>query len=121
MTTGRAYGVPGFGIVPSRASVHIRWRVRTVRDSSLTMPDYIDFALDFLIAQTGITQPFAHRRLNCVENTLTALVRQWRPRVPLVPDREIRMSDETRERCWVGSRRRSRAEVTRSNASQSTL
>ena len=68
-----------------------------MRDSSLTMPDYIDFALDFLIAQTGITQPFAHRRLNCVENTLTALVRQWRPRVPLVPDREIRMSDETRE------------------------
>jgi hypothetical protein len=61
------------------------------------MPLYLDFSLGFVIAQTRITQPFAHHRLNVFENTVTALARQWHPRLPLVPDREIRMSDETRE------------------------
>lgn len=67
------------------------------------MPNYIDFALGFVIAQAQITQPFAHRRLNAFENTVTALARQWRPRLPLVPDREIRMADETREAllAWI--------------------
>src|SRR5215216_1410151 len=75
----------------------MRWRVRRLRYLLLTMPDYIDFALGFVIAKSQITQPFAHRRLNGFENTLTALARKWRPRLPLVPDRVIRMSDETRE------------------------
>jgi hypothetical protein len=64
---------------------------------------FIDNSLDFVLEQTRITQPCAHRRLNAFENTITNLVKRWRPRLPLVPDREVRMSDETRETllAWV--------------------
>jgi len=58
---------------------------------------YVEFSLPFILEQARITQPFAHRRLNAFENTITSLAKRWRPRLPLVPDREIRMSDETRE------------------------
>jgi hypothetical protein len=61
------------------------------------MPDYIDFALGSVIAKSQIRQPFAHRRLNGFENTWTPLARKWCPRVPPMPDREMRMSNETRE------------------------
>jgi hypothetical protein len=58
---------------------------------------YVDFSLGFVLEQARITQPFAHRRLIAFENTITVLAKRWRPRLPLVPDRELRMSDETRE------------------------
>jgi hypothetical protein len=57
----------------------------------------VDFSLEFVLEQARITQPFAHRRLSAFENTVTSLARRWRPQLPLVPDRELRMSDETRE------------------------
>ena len=64
---------------------------------------YLELSLEFVLKQARVAQPFAHRRLNAFENTVTALARQWRPRVPLVPDRELRMSDETREAllAWI--------------------
>ena len=63
----------------------------------------LEFSLNFILEQDRISQPFAHRRLNAFENTITALARRWRPRVPLVPDREIRMGDEAREAllAWI--------------------
>jgi hypothetical protein len=67
------------------------------------MPLYLEFALSFIVTQAGVSGPYAHRRLNAFENTITALARKWRPRLPLVPAREIRMCDETREAflAWV--------------------
>ena len=64
---------------------------------------FIDFSLDFVLEQTRVTQPFAHRRLNAFENTITGLAKRWRPRLPLVPDREVRMSDEARDAllAWI--------------------
>jgi hypothetical protein len=74
-----------------------------VRCATGRMPLYLEFALSFIVAQTGVSGPYAHRRLNAFENTITALARKWRPRLPLVPAREIRMCDETREAflAWV--------------------
>lgn len=71
---------------------------------------HVDFSLDFVLEQARITQPFAHRRLNAFENTVTGLAKRWRPRLPPVPGRELRMSDETPARPFsLGSRRRSPA------------
>ena len=53
--------------------------------------------LDLVLQQARIAQPLAHRRLSAFENTMTALAKRWRPRLPLVPDRELRMSVGTRE------------------------
>jgi hypothetical protein len=57
----------------------------------------VEFALAFVLEQARITQPYALRRLNAFENTITSLAKCWRPQLPLVPDRALRMSDETRE------------------------
>jgi len=67
------------------------------------MPLYLEFALSFLLTRAAIGQPFAHRRLNAFENTLTALASKWRPRLPLAPAQEIRMCGETREAllAWI--------------------
>ena len=67
------------------------------------MPLYLEFALSFIIAKVGIEQPFAHRRLNAFENTLTNLAARWRPRLPLAPAQEIRMCGETRDAllAWI--------------------
>jgi hypothetical protein len=68
----------------------------------------LDFALDFVVEQACINQAFAHRRLNAFENTITDLAKRWRPRLPLVPDRELRMSDEPREALlgWIEAEER---------------
>jgi hypothetical protein len=60
-------------------------------------PLYLEFVLGFVIERSSITEPYAHRRLNGFENALTALAARYRPALPLVPDRELRMSNETRE------------------------
>jgi hypothetical protein len=67
------------------------------------MPLYLEFALSFLLTRSAVDQPFANRRLNAFENTLTTLARKWRPRLPLSPAREIRMCGETREAllAWI--------------------
>ena len=65
--------------------------------SDVPMLLYLELSLDFVLRQARVAEPFAHRRLNAFENTVTGLARKWRPRLPLVPDRELRMSDETRE------------------------
>lgn len=49
-----------------------------------------------MLEQARIAEPFAHR-LNAFESTITSFAKRWRPRLPLVPDRELRMSDKTRE------------------------
>jgi hypothetical protein len=61
------------------------------------MPLYLEFALTFVLARAAVEQPFAHRRLNAFENTITALAAKWRPRLPLSPAQEIRMCGETRD------------------------
>ena len=61
------------------------------------MPLYLEFALSFVLARAAVEQPFAHRRLNAFENTITALAAKWRPRLPLSPAQEIRMCGETRD------------------------
>jgi hypothetical protein len=67
------------------------------------MPIYLEFALSFILARAAVDQPFANRRLNAFENTLTTLASHWRPRLPLAPAREIRMCSETREAllAWI--------------------
>ena len=67
------------------------------------MPLYLEFALSFIVGKAGVEEPFAHRRLNAFENTLTALAAKWRPRLPLSPAQEIRMCSETREAllAWI--------------------
>ena len=67
------------------------------------MPLYLEFALSFILSRAAVDQPFAHRRLNAFENTLTALARPWRPRLPLAPAQEIRMCGETRDAllAWI--------------------
>jgi hypothetical protein len=69
----------------------------------LPMPLYLEFALSFILARAAIDQPFAHRRLNAFENTITTLASKWRPRLPLSPAREIRMCGQTREAllAWI--------------------
>src|SRR5688500_1495600 len=71
--------------------------------SGLPMLLYVEFALDFVLEQARISQPFAHRRLDGFENTITGLAQGWRPPRPVVPDRELRMSDETRDAllAWI--------------------
>ena len=59
------------------------------------MPLYLEFALTFILSRAAVDQPFAHRRLNAFENTLTNLAARWRPRLPLAPAQEIRMCGET--------------------------
>lgn len=61
------------------------------------MPLYLEFALTFILSRAAIDQPFANRRLNAFENTLTSLAARWRPRIPLSPAQEIRMCGETRD------------------------
>lgn len=61
------------------------------------MPLYLEFALTFILSRAAVEQPFAHRRLNAFENTITALASKWRPRLPLSPAQEIRMCGETRD------------------------
>ena len=67
------------------------------------MPLYLEFSLSFLLTRAAIDQPFAHRRLNAFENTITSLARKWRPRLPLAPAQEIRMCARTREELlgWI--------------------
>jgi hypothetical protein len=67
------------------------------------MPLYLEFALSFITAKAAVDQPFAHRRLNAFENTVTALAAKWRPRLPLSPAQELRMCSETREAllAWI--------------------
>jgi hypothetical protein len=67
------------------------------------MPLYLEFSLAFILAKAAVDQPFAHRRLNAFENTLTALAARWRPRLPLAPAQEIRMCGETRDAllAWI--------------------
>ena len=66
-------------------------------------PAFIEVQLSWLIAKSGITQPRLDRRMNAIENTLRALVKQWRGSAPIVPERELRMSDATRDEllAWV--------------------
>ena len=61
------------------------------------MPLYLEFALTFILSRAAVDQPFAHRRLNAFENTITALASKWRPRLPLAPAQEIRMCGRTRD------------------------
>jgi hypothetical protein len=61
------------------------------------MPLYLEFALTFILARAAVDQPFAHRRLNAFENTITTLASKWRPRLPLAPAQEIRMCGRTRD------------------------
>jgi hypothetical protein len=70
------------------------------------MPLYIEFRLAFVIARSRLSQPFAHRRLNAFENTLSDLAAHWRPIEPIVPDRELRMCSDTRESlmAWIQER-----------------
>jgi hypothetical protein len=67
------------------------------------MPLYLEFTLSFILARAAIDQPFAHRRLNAFENTLTGLASKWRPRLPIAPAQEIRMCGETRDAllAWI--------------------
>jgi hypothetical protein len=66
-------------------------------------PTFVEAQLSWLVAKCGVTQPRADRRLNGIENTLGALVKQWRGSEPTVPERELRMSDTTRDAlpAWV--------------------
>jgi hypothetical protein len=66
---------------------------------------HLEFALPYLIQSSGITQRRADRRLNGFENTIAALAKQWRAQLPLVPARDLRMADHTREEliAWVGA------------------
>lgn len=67
------------------------------------MPVYLEFALTFILTKAAVDQPFAHRRLNSFENTLTSLASKWRPRLPISPAQEIRMCGETRDAllAWI--------------------
>lgn len=67
------------------------------------MPLYLEFTLTFILTRAAVDQPFAHRRLNAFENTLTTLASKWRPRLPLAPAQEIRMCSETRDAllAWI--------------------
>jgi hypothetical protein len=58
-------------------------------------PTYTEFKLGDLIVGAQLEQPRADRRLNALENTLAALVQLWRPRLPIVPANEVRMSTAT--------------------------
>ena len=68
-----------------------------------TRPIFLDADLSWLIDASGISNPESRRRLNAIENQLARLARQWRAPGPIVPEREIRMSEATRSRllAWV--------------------
>ena len=60
-------------------------------------PSHMDVRLDWLIANSGIEQGDAFRRLNAIENQLANLASQWRQVRPILPATELRMSEATRE------------------------
>ena len=57
-------------------------------------PLHIDARLDWIIAVQEVGTR-AERRINCVENSLAGLARQWRSGWVLEPERELRMSLST--------------------------
>lgn len=69
---------------------------------------HLDVALPWLIKNSRITNGDPARRLNSIENQLALLVRQWRPFAPIDVERELRMSDVTRDQllAWVEERER---------------
>ena len=69
--------------------------VATARTRTRT-PLHVEFALAFLIEASGIGERVAKLRLNGLENTIATLARAWRPRLPIAPARELRMSAATR-------------------------
>lgn len=58
---------------------------------------HVEFALSHLIEHSRIRNANAGRRLNGIENTIGALSAEWREWRPLVPEREIRMAESTRD------------------------
>ena len=66
-------------------------------------PVYLEVALSWLIERSHITNGDPARRLDAIENQLANLAVQWRPRKPIDPERELRMSDVTRDQllAWV--------------------
>ena len=64
---------------------------------------HIEFDLTFLICRSGLTQPSPARRLNAIENLLWLMADRFRGRQLIVPSRDLRMSERTRESlsAWV--------------------
>ena len=56
---------------------------------------HIEVRLDWLIRFARLKKAGAHRRLNAVENLVSALTRPWREGLTLIADREIRLSAQT--------------------------
>jgi hypothetical protein len=66
-------------------------------------PIHVEFALSHVIAHSRVQNANAVRRLNGIENTVAALAVEWREWRPIIPSRELRMSETTREAlmAWV--------------------
>ena len=58
-------------------------------------PVHIEFTLSHVIAHSRIQTASAVRRLNGFENTLAALAVEWREWKPIIPSKELRMSQVT--------------------------
>jgi hypothetical protein len=71
----------------------------------MSAPIHLECDLRFIIERCGITSPAVVRRLNGIENTLTALARRWRPERLIQPATDLRMADETRLAllAWIGA------------------
>ena len=83
----------------SRAeNVDNRWRVPSMQAKALPMPVHVEFTLHYLIQRAGAAVSPAVERLDQFESLIARLARSWRPARPLAPARELRMTDDTRER-----------------------
>lgn len=67
------------------------------------VPLHMEFDLSFLIRRAGVRQPSPARRLNAFENLLWLMADRFRSRQLIVPSRDVRMSERTRESllAWV--------------------
>lgn len=76
-------------------------------------PTFVEIELSWLISRSGITQARPDRRLNAIENTACALLLRWRGAEPIVPERELRMSDATRDDllAWIEEREQTSGET----------
>lgn len=68
-------------------------------------PTYIELLLSFLVGRSDVGAVTAGARLDSIEGSLGELTARWRGDRPLVPSREVRMSERTAERLfeWVES------------------
>ena len=66
-------------------------------------PAYVELLLSFLVGRSDAGALTAGERLDSIEGSLGELTERWRADGPVVPARQVRMSERTAERLfeWV--------------------